>query len=84
MCNYGFLMSVVLESLLHVTFYFRNTCTRWTAFWCLYVMLVILKSDLLESLLQVTCAIVALFFTRDTLPFFAAYVSFCFVVCNLG
>ena len=66
MCNYGFLVSVVLESLLHVTFYFMNT--RWTAFWCLCVMLVILKSDLLESLLQVTCAIVVVFFTRDTSP----------------
>jgi len=65
-------MSVVLECLLHVTFYFKNT--RWTAFWCLYVMLVILKSHLLESLLQVTCAIVVLFFTRDTSPLFAAYV----------
>jgi len=47
-------------------------------------MLVILKSDLLESLLQVTCATVVLFFARDTSPFFAAYISFCLVVCNLG
>jgi len=47
-------------------------------------MLVILNSDLLESLLQVTCANVVLFFTRDTLPLFAAYVSFRLVVCNLG
>jgi len=65
-------MSVVPESLLHVTFYFWNT--RWTAFWCLCVMLVILKSDLLESLLLVTCAILVLFFTRDTSPSFAAYI----------
>jgi len=37
-------------------------------------MLVILKSDLLESLLLVTCAILVLFFTRDTSPSFAAYI----------
>lgn len=82
MCTYGFLMSAVLESLLHVSFCFMNT--RWTAFWCLNVILVILKSDLLESVLQLTCASVVLFFTRDISPLFAAYVSFCLMVCNLG